>query len=128
MLAGLFGLFGKSRPMTALERALREAGLHPALAPDPVKLTVLRLLGGVSETPPPERLEPVAELLAYCLLGERDFAAAAAPERVAALERRLEAVLEAPESIDARIVMLTLTSGEAHPDIEARFDMETGAD
>ena len=28
---GIFSLFGKSKPMAALEAALREAGLHPRL-------------------------------------------------------------------------------------------------
>ena len=41
---GLFGLFGKSKQMTALEAELRKAGLHPQLLHDSIKLTMLRLL------------------------------------------------------------------------------------
>jgi len=125
MIFGLFDMFGKSKPMTALETALREAGLHPALAPDSVKLTLLRLLGGVSRTPPPDQLTPAAELLAFCLQGRRDFEIACEAERAEAVEARLEAALNAPDALDAQIIMLALASGEANPDIADRFEAET---
>jgi len=37
---GLFSLFGRS---TALEGALKEAGIHPLLVPEAVKLTIVRI-------------------------------------------------------------------------------------
>jgi hypothetical protein len=39
----LFDLFGRSAAVKALDHALREAGLHPLLVPEAVKLTILQL-------------------------------------------------------------------------------------
>ena len=41
---GLFGVFGRSGDLRALDDALRAAGMHPALAPEAVKIAALNLL------------------------------------------------------------------------------------
>lgn len=65
----LFDMLGRSTAMRALDDALRAAGLHPLLVPEPVKLTVIQLHkthaapaaqgGGITDA---------AQLLAYCIL------------------------------------------------------------
>ena len=44
MFGGIFSMFGRSRELQHLDRELRDAGLHPALVPEPAKLTALKLL------------------------------------------------------------------------------------
>ncbi len=122
---GLLGLFGKSKALTALDAELREAGLHPHLLHDSVKLTLLRLVPEVPGTGHQDRLREPARLLAYCILGPEDFREATSPDLAQAVEERLEAVLDTSDSRDAEIVLLALTTGNADPAIAARFDVET---
>ena len=121
---GLFGLFGKSRQVVALESELREAGVHPRLVHDAVKLTVLRLLPDGGKAARPDELRNAAELLAYCILGPHDFANATTVRTRDAVERRLDAVLDHPQSLDAQIVMLALKTDSADPAVAERFEVE----
>jgi len=121
---GLFGLFGKSKQMTALETELRQAGLHPHLLHDSIKLTMLRLLPEGGKAARPDELRGAAQLLAYAILGPRDFAEATSVREKDKVERRLDAVLDHPDSLDAQIVLLTLKTGNADPAIAERFEVE----
>ena len=121
---GLFGLFGKSKQMTALETELRQAGLHPHLLHDSIKLTVLRLLPEGGKAARPDELRGAAQLLAYAILGPRDFAEATSVREKDQVERRLDAVLDSPSSLDAQIVLLALKTGNADPAIAERFEVE----
>ena len=121
---GLFGLFGKSKQMTALETELRQAGLHPHLLHDSIKLTVLRLLPEGGKAARPDELRGAAQLLAYAILGPQDFTAATSVREKDQVERRLDAVLDHPDSLDAQIVLLALKTGNADPAIAERFEVE----
>jgi hypothetical protein len=67
---GLFGVFGRSEDLRALDQALRAAGLHPALIPEAVKLTVLNVLKDArGEDPSLKDYGETAVLLGYCALG-----------------------------------------------------------
>ena len=121
---GLFGLFGKSKQMTALETELRQAGLHPHLLHDSIKLTVLRLLPEGGKAARPDELRGAAQLLAYAILGPQDFAEAASVREKDQVERRLDAVLDHPDSLDAQIVLLAMKTGNADPAIAERFEVE----
>ncbi len=125
-MLNLFTLFGRSREVQRLDFALRAAGLHPGLAPDAVKLTLLKLLkderGG--ETPSPKTCAYAAELLAYCMLGPAHFVEANDPQRTGAVETRMEAALEAGESLDARLVLLALHAGVVAPRVIERYDLQ----
>ncbi|WP_119168260.1 hypothetical protein [Algihabitans albus] len=121
---GLFGLFGKSKQLTALEVELREAGLHPQLLQDSIKLTVLRLLPEGGKAARPDELRGAAQLLAYCILGPQDFAEATSLREKDVVERRLDAVLDHPDSLDSQIVLLALTTDNADPAVAERFEAE----
>ena len=121
---GLFGLFGKSKQMTALETELRQAGLHPHLLHDSIKLTVLRLLPEGGKAARPDELRGAAQLLAYAILGPQDFTEATSVREKDQVERRLDAVLDSPSSLDAQIVLLALKTGNADPAIAERFEVE----
>ena len=121
---GLFGLFGKSKQMTALEVELRKAGLHPHLLHDSIKLTLLRLLPEGGKAARPDELRSAAQLLAYAILGPRDFAEATSAREKDNVERRLDSVLNNPNSLDAQIVLLALKTDNADPAVVERFEVE----
>jgi hypothetical protein len=121
---GLFGLFGKSRPLQALEAELREAGLHPQLVHESLKLTLLRFLPDRGRAARPDELRGAAEVLAFCIHGPADFAEATSRERAAAVERRLRAAPDYPEGVDAQVVLLAIQTDNCDPQVAAWFEVE----
>lgn len=118
-------LFGKSRDIQLLEAELREMGVHHRLLADAVKLTVLKLVaedGGKPITQP--RMAQAAELVAYCLLGDEDFTEATDAARRDRAQARIDAAIQAGDSLDARLVMLALHSGSIHPAIVERHGLD----
>ncbi len=118
----IFDLFGKSTALKAVDKALREAGVHPALVPEAVKLTLLR----IARTPDGTDSENDARLLAYCMLGHQGYAEANTPAAADEAEARLEDAIEAGESRDARVVMLAQHAGLIAPEIAAQIDIDEG--
>ena len=126
---GLFQLFGRSRELKALDRALREAGVHPGTVPEAVKIAALRLLkqeasagAGLSEAD----YNVAAQLLGYCMLGHDQFIASNGIRAAERAEHRLEAAIAAGDSLDAKLVLLALHSGVIVSEVADRFDVETG--
>lgn len=124
---GFMGMFGRSSDLRALDAALRALDLHPKLVPEAVKLTVCALLKdeAASDNPPPEAYAPAAEILAYCMIGPESFAGANDVTRALAVERRIEAALVAGDSLDAQLVLLTLTARVIQPSVVERFALES---
>jgi hypothetical protein len=122
---GLFGKFGRARELRQLDEALRAVDLHPAMVPDAVELTAIRLLkearGG---SPEPEDYAAAAELLAYCMIGAEGFAGANSEGRALAIEARIERALDAGDSLDSRLILLTLHAGIIQPSVVALFELE----
>jgi hypothetical protein len=123
---GLFGVFGRSEDLRALDEALRLAGLHPALVPDAVKLTVLNLLkDAMGEEPSAQDYRETAALLAYCALGREVFDAENGVLAVSAAEHRIETALEAGNGFDASLILLALHAGIIHPGVKESFQLES---
>ncbi len=125
-------LFGRTRSLQQLNRALGEVGLVADGFQEAARLTLIRLVKEAQGLP--QRGEPsgeaaarlqaalgsAAHFFAYCFLGAQDYG-----ERLEdgeAQERRLALALEAPEGLEARIVSLALISGYAHESLAARFE------
>ncbi len=126
-MLGFFGIFGRSHELRRLDQALRGGGLHPRLVPEAVKLTTLKLLEEVGgANPGPRPYAAAAELLGYCVLGARGFADGNGPDLTEAVEARLAAALEAGDSLDARLVLLTLHAGVIQPSVVKRYGLEAG--
>lgn len=113
--------------MNALDDALRSSGVHPLLVPDAVKLTLLRLNkdnpeasagGGDADC------TASARLLAYCMLGRDPFIESVGAADADRADDRLEAALEAGDTLDARIILLALHSGLIAPEIVDRIEVE----
>ena len=123
---GIFHLFGRSPDLQALDHALREAGVHPRTVPEAVKLTTVRLLkdqanGGVrpSETP----YYDAAQLLGYCMEGRDEFTASNGVRAAEHAEERIEGAIAAGNSLDAKLVLLTLHSGVVAAEVVERFGL-----
>jgi hypothetical protein len=122
------GIFGRSREQQRLDRAVRAVGLHPRLVPEAVKLTILKLFkeahGGAS--PAPRAYAAAAEMLGFCMLGPQGFTEANDLRLTKAIEARLEAALEAGDSLDARLVLLALHAGVIQEQVVERYRLEAG--
>ena len=123
---GLFGIFGRSHDLKRLDQALLGAGLHPRLVPEAVKLTTLRLLEEVGAKRDAAACAAAAELLAYCMLGAQEFDQHNGSGLRESVERRLAAALDAGDSLDARVVLLTLHAGVIQPSVVEHYGLETG--
>jgi hypothetical protein len=123
-------LFGRSREVRRLDDALRAAGLHPNLVPDAVKIASLRLLkeAGHGGSPDLEACAEAAGMLAYCLLGDQGFGEENGAAGARALKARLEAALEAGDSFDARLVLLTLHAGLTQGALADRYQLHASED
>ncbi len=122
---GLFGIFGRSADLRALDESLRAAGMHPALAPEAVKIAALNLVKeAAGEEPAPADYRHAAALLAYCALGPAVFAEANGVSAAEAAGRRIEAALEAGEGPDANLILLTLHSAIMHPGLKEAYELE----
>lgn len=121
-MLGLFGIFGRSEELRRLDQALRTVDLHPRLVPEAVKLTTLKLLkeSGLK----PRSYASAAELLAYCMLGRQAFFHTNEQSLTDKVEARLAAAVEAGDSLDARIVLLTLHAGVIQPSVVERYGLE----
>jgi len=125
---GLFNLFGRSAELKALDQALRDAGLHPQIVPEPVKLTTVRLLKaqpGAGSSLSQTAYDEGARLLGYCMLGRDQFIASNSMAAAEQAEERLEIAISEGDSLDARLVLLALHSGVIVAEIAERFDVET---
>ena len=126
-MLGLFGIFGRSQELRRLDEALRDGGLHPRLVPEAVKLATLKLLEEAGGANPSSHLYAAAgELLGYCVLGVQGFTECNGPSLTETVEARLTAAFEAGDSLDARLVLLTLHAGAIEPSVVARYRLEAG--
>lgn len=124
-MLGLFGIFGRSQEVQRLDRALRTAGLHPRLMPDAVKIATLKQLKLARDGTDADEAacRAAATLLSYCMLGPQEFADANGDGTRAFVESRIEAAIEVGESLDARLVLLALHAGVAHPEVIERHQL-----
>lgn len=117
-------MFGRSSDLRQLDEALRVADLHPALVPEGVKLTILNLMNDRwPDEPPADAYRSVAQLCGYCVAGPQVFEQANGRESTLAVERRIEAALEAGDSFDARIVLMTLHAKLINPEVVERYEL-----
>jgi hypothetical protein len=121
----LFDILGPSAAIRALDHALRASGVHPLLVPDSVKLTVIKL----NKRDGGSRNQDVAfaeasQLLAYCMLGHAQFAASNSPQDADRIDNRLEAALDAGDTLDAKLILLALHAGLMVPEIADRIDLD----
>ncbi|WP_142850446.1 hypothetical protein [Telmatospirillum sp. J64-1] len=122
---GLFSLFGRSRDIQLLDASLRDVGLHPRLVPDAVKITTMKLLKeACAGNPDPAATARAAEVLAYCMLGWQSFGDSNDPHLSETVRQRIDTATEEGDSLDARLVMLTLQAGVIQPSVIDRHGLE----
>ena len=127
---GLFGIFGRSADLRQLDQALRSVDVHPRLVPEAVKLTAVALLKdhALGPEPAPQAYHAAAKILAYCMIGADAFAGANDADLCRAVERRIEAALDAPQSLDAQLVLLTLHANVIQPSVVHQFELDSSPD
>jgi hypothetical protein len=127
---GLFGIFGRSGDLRQMDQALRSVDVHPRLVPEAVKLTAVALLKdhAIGPEPAPQSYRAAAEILAYCMVGPEAFAGANDGHLASAVERRIEAALEAPASLDAQLVLLTLHAKIIQPSVVHQFELDSASE
>ncbi len=127
-MLGFLGMFGRSRELQRLDQAVRAVGLHPLLVPEAVKLTILRFLKEANSgaSPAPRAYDAAAEMLGYCMLGPQGFTEANDLRLTETTEARVEAALEAGDSLDARLVLLALHAGVIQAQVVERYRLEAG--
>ncbi|WP_281017553.1 MULTISPECIES: hypothetical protein [unclassified Minwuia] len=112
-MLGILELFGASRPVQRLDRALRAVGVHPRLVPGAVKIATIRQLesrprqGGADET----ACAHAAALLGYLMHGQQIFTEDNGALAAAGAEDRIMAAIGAGTGPDARLVLLALHAG-----------------
>lgn len=121
----LFDMFGPSKAQRAFDNALRVSGVHPLLVPEPVKLTAIQLNRKLAD----ERDEEIAftraaQLLAYCILGDEEFRSTNGSEAADQTDLRMETAITEGNSLDAKLILLTVHSGLISPEIADRIDVE----
>jgi hypothetical protein len=126
---GLFGIFGRSEDLRALDGALRALDLHPRVVPEPVKLTSVNLLKdhAIGPEPAPQAYRAAAEILAYCMLGPDLFEAANGTDLAGGVERRIEAAVADGDTLDAQLVLLAIHARVIQPAVVERFGLEASA-
>jgi hypothetical protein len=123
---GLFGVFGRSEDLRALDQALRAKGLLPALIPDAVKLTVLNVLKDAkNDDPSTEDYDETAALLSYCALGREVFGVTNGAQAASVAEHRIGSALDAGEGLDASLILLVLHAGIIHPRVRETYQLES---
>lgn len=127
---GFMGVFGRSHDLRQFDQALRSVDLHPKLVPEAVKLTACALLKeqANSDDPPAEAYRSAAEIVGYCMLGANGFAGANDADLTLLVEQRIEAALDAGDSLDAQMVLLMLHARVVQPSVVDRFGLETAPD
>ena len=121
---GFLGMFGRSGDLRELDTALRGADLHPALVPEGVKLTIVNLMKDHwPEEPLPDAYRSVAQLFSYCIAGPQTFEQANGTERRLEAERRIESALDAGDSFDAQIVLMTLHAKLISAEVVERYGL-----
>jgi len=124
---GFMGIFGRSGDLRQFDQALRSVDLHPKLVPEAVKLTAVSLLKdhANSDDPPPAAYRAAAEIVGYCMIGADAFAGANDETLTLAVEQRIEKALDAGESLDAQLVLLTLHAKVIQPSVVRRYELES---
>ena len=117
-------MFGRSGDLRQLDAALRAADLHPALVPEGVKLTMVNLMKDHwRDEPPASAYPPLAGLLAYCVVGPETYRVVNGRDGAEDVERRIEAALDLPDSLDARVMLLALHAKLMNSAVVDRFDL-----
>ena len=121
-----FDMFGRSPDLTALDEALKTAGLHPLLIPEPVKLTILQLQRKHGDATDRATAD-AAQLLSYCVLDQAQFVAVNGPKAADRTEQRITAAIAGAVPLDEKLILLALHAGVISPEMADRFDIDGDA-
>jgi hypothetical protein len=92
---------------------------------DAIKLAAVRFLkeSNAGEDPEPESYHRAGALLGYCVIGANAFAGANGERAAEAVEQRIEWALDADDSLDAKLLLLTLHAKAIQPSVVEAFGL-----
>ena len=122
---GLFGLFGRSEDLRRLDEAVRAVDLHPKMVPEAVKLAAVNMLKdhAAGGEPAAASYRAAAELLGYCMIGAEGFAGANDVPLALAVEERIRRAVDDGDSLDAQLVLLTMSARVIQSSVVERFGL-----
>ncbi|MEF2551548.1 hypothetical protein VQ042_09240 [Aurantimonas sp. A2-1-M11] len=90
-----------------------------------MKLTAVNLMKdhAVGATPAPQAYQAAAEILAYCMIGAEGFAGANDVALALRVGERIERAMEVGDSLDAQLVLVTMTAKVIQPSVIERFEL-----
>tara|TARA_Y100001970_G_C14259133_1_gene878152 strand:+ start:8132 stop:8536 length:405 start_codon:yes stop_codon:yes gene_type:complete len=118
-----FSFFGKTRKIDQLNYALREAGIHPALVPDSVLYTIVKLLRNSQYNTTGGDLHSIATLIAYIMLSKRAQIYIDNPKEASSIEYRIENALNKENNFDSQIILLAFHANLIHPEVINEFNI-----
>lgn len=126
---GFLGRFGRSQDLKQLDEALRALDMHPSTVTEAVKLTTVNFLKdhAIGAEPAPQSFRMAAEMLAYCMSGAEAFVQANGAALAQQVEDRIVRAVEAADSLDAQLILLTLEARVIQPSVVQRFELESSA-
>ncbi len=123
------GRYGRSADLRQLDQAMRASDLHPALVPEGVKLAAVNLMKDrYGDDPPADAYAPVADMIAYCLLGAGAFSGANGMLATEVVEERIETALDSGSGLDAETILLTVHAKLIQPSVVSQFGLEAETD
>jgi hypothetical protein len=124
-MIGIFSMFGRSADQQLLDQTIRDAGLHPRLVPDAVKIVLQRQIKETGSNADERQVlrADLSSLLAYCMLGPDEFTDLHGEARTAAVELRLDHALMAGDNRDARMILLFMHAGLVNGHVTDRYGL-----
>ena len=125
-ILSIFGIRGRPKEVHYLNDAIREVGIQPSMVADSVKIAIIKLLReaeGGNFTDIVASFGKVAPMVVYCMLGRDNYEELNNGEAADQIEKRLSLAINSGNSLDAQLIMLTLFSNVAHPDVIEKFDL-----
>ena len=125
-ILSIFGIRGRPKEVHYLNDAIREVGIQPSMVADSVKIAIIKLLReaeGGNFIDIVASCGKVAPMVVYCMLGRDNYEELNNGEAADQIEKRLSLAINSGNSLDAQLIMLTLFSNVAHPDVIEKFDL-----
>ena len=130
MALGFFDFFGfgskRRSALQLLDRTLIALEVNPAYIDDGMRFAIYKWAEAIAPDVFDQFMREAAAMISFCVLGPAETEALWGPAVRVEREARFNAVLsgENDDSIDARLVKLTLAKDIAAPDIRTRVSLE----
>jgi hypothetical protein len=129
MAFGFMDIFGSSKRRAALQlfdHTLTQLEVNPAYIDDGMRFAIFRWVEAAAPADIDQAMRDAASMISFCVLGPAETEAVWGPAVRDARDARFTAVLNGgdEDSLDARMIKLTLAKDIAAPEIRARVSLD----